>query len=322
MPNYHRLTQEQRYTIEALKRNGHPQKDIAQTIGVNASTISRELNRDGMNPQSYCHQRGQRHANNQHRKTYQSPPELLLRVEAKIREEQWSPQQISETFRRKGLGKISHETIYQHVYRDQKSGGDLHKHLRHKIKSYRKRGLGRERRGRLKNQVMIDKRPQIVETRSRIGDWEMDTVIGKPGGEVLVTMVERKSRYTLIARAPSKEALAVGAAIIRAMNPHKDKVLTTTYDNGKEFAEHELLGNILEAQAYFAYPYRSWERGLNENTNGLIRQYFPKGSALEDLSEEALRVIQRKLNTRPRKQLEYQTPNDIFKPISPIALAA
>lgn len=136
---------------------------------------------------------------------------------------------------------------------------------------HRHRSAGKERRGCLKNQVMIDQRPPIVEERTRIGDWEMDTVIGRTGGPVLVTMVERRSRCTLIRLVPSKEAAVVTAAILEATKPYRDKVLSHTYDNGKEFAMHELLTEIMEAQAYFAHPYHSWERGLNENTNGLIR---------------------------------------------------
>src|SRR5690606_9849847 len=150
------------------------------------------------------------------------------------REEQWSPEQISGWMAREGHGSVSHETIYQHVYRDKAAGGDLHTSLRHRCKSYRKRGSERERRGQLKDQTMIDARPAVVEERSRIGDWEMDTVIGRPGGPVLVTMVERVSRYTLIALAASREAVEVGAAILEAMGRHRDQVLTMTYDNGKE----------------------------------------------------------------------------------------
>jgi IS30 family transposase len=169
---------------------------------------------------------------------------------------------------------------------------------------------------------MIDQRPSVVDERSRLGDWEMDTVIGRPGGSVLVTMVERVSRYTLIALAASKEAIAVGGAILRAMHPHREKVLTMTYDNGKEFAHHVLLADLLDADAYFAHLYHSWERGLNENTNGLIRQYFPKRSCFAELTDEEVALVQNKLNSRPRKCLDYATPNDIFTAPPPIALAA
>ncbi len=169
---------------------------------------------------------------------------------------------------------------------------------------------------------MIDQRPPIVEERTRIGDWEMDTVIGRPGGPVLVTMVERRSRFTLIRKVPSKEAIVVTAAILEATKPYRDKVLSHTYDNGKEFAMHELLTEILEAQAYFAHPYHSWERGLNENTNGLIRQYFPKRTDFSTITCKDVKEVQDKLNRRPRKCLDFQTPNDIFLATAQVALHA
>jgi IS30 family transposase len=169
---------------------------------------------------------------------------------------------------------------------------------------------------------MIDQRPSVVDDRSRVGDWEMDTVIGRPGGPVLVAMVERVSRYTLIALAATKEALVVGAAIVDAMYLYRDKLITMTYDNGKEFAQHAQIAERLEANAYFAHPYHSWERGLNENTNGLIRQYFPKGSSFDHVTASDVKRVEQLLNTRPRKCLDYATPNDIFNVSPPIALAA
>lgn len=321
---YHRLTPQQRYAIGVLIRSKTSQKQIAKDIGVAPSTISRELRRCGMGSSGYCAAKAQEHAESLGPRSGRPvPAETILYAEEQLRTGQWSPEQISGRIRLdNGIANVSHETLYQHIYRDKNAGGDLHTHLRQPAKSYRKRGCGRERRGRLKDQVMIDERPPVVEERSRIGDWEMDTVIGRPGGPVLVTMVERKSRYTLIGLAASKEALEVGSAILDAMAAHRDKVLTTTYDNGKEFAHHRLIGDLLDASAYFAHPYHSWERGLNENTNGLIRQYFPKGMDFSTLTPEAVMDIQEKLNSRPRKCLDYLTPNDIFKPPPPIALAA
>lgn len=305
-----------------MNRNRSPQKEIAAAIGVSASTVSRELGRDGMTRENYCYVAAQRHAESREWKGIRIAPGLWKHVEAKLREEQWSPEQISAVFAITGVGQVSHETIYQHVYQDKKAGGDLHGHLRHRCKSYRQRGSGRERRGRIKNQVMIDERPPVVEERTRIGDWEMDTVIGRPGGKVLVTMVERKSRYTLIGLAESKEAEEVTLRLLEALAGRREKVATMTFDNGKEFALHELLADVLDAKAYFAHPYHSWERGLNENTNGLIRQYFPKGSSFDHLTPEAVKRVEHLLNTRPRKCLAYQTPDDIFNPPPPIALAA
>lgn len=321
MPNYSRLTESKRYTIETLHRKRTPQFKIAEILDVHPSTISRELRRLGPG-RSYTHR--QAHCDHQElkKRDQTSAPQLLSLAAQKLREEQWSPEQISGWLTKEGHGSLSHETIYAMVYRDQKSGGDLHHFLRHPAKSYRDRSAGKERRGRIKNQIMIDQRPPIVEERTRIGDWEMDTVIGRPGGPVLVTMVERRSRFTLIRLVPSKEAVVVTAAILEATKPYRDKVLSHTYDNGKEFAMHELLTEIMEAQAYFAHPYHSWERGLNENTNGLIRQYFPKKSDFSTVTQKEVKEVQDKLNRRPRKCLDFKTPNDIFFTADPIALAA
>ena len=169
---------------------------------------------------------------------------------------------------------------------------------------------------------MIDERPAVVAERSRIGDWEMDTVIGSLGGSVLVTMVERKSRYTVIALVDSRESAVVTQGMLHSMRPCRDKVETMTFDNGKEFARHAHLAEQLQAKAYFAHPYHSWERGLNENTNGLIRQYFPKGSDFSKLTPKEVQRVETLLNSRPRKCLAYQTPHDIFHPPDPLALAA
>ena len=322
MPTYNRLTRQQRYTIEAMNRNRSPQKEIAAAIGVSASTVSRELRRNGMGRDNYCYVTARRHCESREWKGLRIAPELWQQVEIKLQEEQWSPEQISASFAKTAVGQVSHETIYQHIHQDKRAGGELHTHLRHRCKSYRQRALGRERRGRIKNQVMIDERPPIVEERSRIGGWEMDTVIGRPGGKVLVTMVERKSRYTLIGLAENKEAQEVTLRLLEALAGQRERVETMTFDNGKEFALHEPLADLLDAKAYFAHPYHSWERGLNENTNGLIRQYFPKGSSLDTLTIMDVKRVEHLLNTRPRKCLAYQTPNDIFNPPPPIALAA
>lgn len=322
MNHYKRLTREQRCTIESLSRQPCSQEFIARTIGVHSSTVGRELQRAGMNRQTYCHVTAQKDADSREWAGRTIAPEILLAVETKLCAEQWSPEQISGTFRKQGVGRVSHESIYQHIYRDKRAGGQLHLHLRHRCKSYRKRGLGRERRGRIKDQVMIDEPPAVVAERSRIGDWEMDTVIGSLGGSVLVTMVERKSRYTLIALVDSRESAAVTEGLLHSLRPCRDKVETMTFDNGKEFARHAHLAEQLEAKAYFAHPYHSWERGLNENTNGLIRQYFPKGSDFSKLTTKEVKRVEALLNSRPRKCLAYQTPHDIFLPTRPLALAA
>ncbi len=254
----------------------------------------------------------QRHAESQEWKGRRIAAELWKLLANKLRNDQWSPEQISALFAKHHIGKVSHEAICQSIDRNKKAGGDRYKHLRHRCKPYRKQSSGRERRGRIKNQVMIDERPSIVDERSRVGDWEMDTVIGRPGGKVLVTMVERKSRFTCIRIAKSKEAQEVTMKLIEALYNRGHKVKTMSFDNFKEFALHERIASVLNAETYFAHPYHSWERGLNENTNGLNRQCFPKGMSLDKLSPKDIKRVTNLLNTGPRTRLDYQTPNDIF----------
>jgi len=257
MKHYKRLTREQRYTIESLSRQQSSQESIARTVGMPSSSVGRELQRAGMNRDTYCHLTAHKDAAWRAGAGQRMAPELWQAVETKLCAEQWRPEQISGTFHKAGLGEVRHETIYQHLYRDKKAGGKRHLHLRHRCKSYRKRGLGRERRGRIKDQLMIDQRPAVVAQRSRLGDWEMATVIGHPGGSVLVTMVERKSRYPLIAWVASQESAALTQGLLYALRPCRDKVATMTFANGKEFARHAHLAEQLEAKADFAHPYHS-----------------------------------------------------------------
>jgi IS30 family transposase len=198
-----------------------------------------------------------------------------------------------------------------HIYADKRNGGDLHSHLRCQKQRHKRYG-SIERRGQIKNRVSIEKRPEIVDLRSRVGDWEADTVIGKQGHSVLVTLVERKTRFTVAIKAANKTAQAVTDAICENLKPYQDNVLTLTYDNGREFAYHEEIARELTAEGFFAHPYHSWERGLNENTNGLIRQYIPKRKDIDDLSDEEVAKIIEKINNRPRKCLGFKTPSQLF----------
>ena len=207
---------------------------------------------------------------------------------------------------------LSHERIYQHIWADRRAGGDLYSHLRQAHKKRRKKYGSKDKRGQICNRVSIDQRPEFVDEKSRIGDWEIDTVIGQNHKGALVTIVDRKSKFTLIKRVETKHADGVTAATITLLKPYRDKVFTITADNGKEFAGHETMSEELNAQVYFAHPYSSWERGLNENTNGLIRQYFPKGSSFEDITDEQVEAVMYRLNHRPRKGLNYQTPHAVF----------
>ena len=316
------LTQEQRYQIEALLKAGHNQTEIADVLEVHKSTISRELNR---NRGLRGYRSKQAHELSLARRQNKAKPRIAAQqwqwVEQLLRDD-WSPEQISLWLKATDRCSISHEWIYQYVYEDQRQGGDLHSHLRCQ-KQRRKRYGSNDRRGQIKGRVSIDKRPKIVENRSRIGDWEADTVIGRQGGSVLVTLAERKSRLSLIALAPDKSAQSVKEAMLRLLTPLTERVHTVTYDNGKEFAYHLDVAECLNAKGYFAHPYHSWERGLNENTNGLIRQYLPKGISFDALTDQDIQCIMDKLNNRPRKCLGIKTPNQVFFGINPpVALAS
>ena len=194
---------------------------------------------------------------------------------------------------------VSHQRIYDHVLEDRRWGGTLYQSLRQANKRRRKRYGLRERPGQIKERVSIDERPKIVDRKSRFGDWEIDTIIGKNHRGVLISIVERRSRYTLIVKAKSKQAGEVSNKTIELMTPVRELVHTITADNGKEFALHKQISNALDTDVYFAHPYHAWERGLNENTNGLIRQYFPKGSPLEHLTQKQIQKVQDRLNHRP-----------------------
>jgi IS30 family transposase len=225
-----------------------------------------------------------------------------------------SPQQAIERLSLEAQEKIkiSHETVYLRIYADRRAKGTLIKHLRGQ-KPYRKRyASGAQRRGAIKNRVCIDERPDIVDQKIRIGDWEGDTVIGKNQQGVVITLVDRASRFTLATKRHSKHAKGVTTSINRLLEPHREQCHTLTFDNGKEFAGHEAIAAHLQADVYFAHPYHSWERGLNENTNGLLRQYFPKKTNLKNITEDELQIAIHKLNHRPRKCLGYRTPFEVF----------
>jgi len=232
-------------------------------------------------------------------------------IKKKLKED-WSPEQISGVMRKEKIPWVSYETIYQYIYHNKKHGGKLYLHLRHKNKKYHKRGSNYATRGTIKNRISIDKRPKIVEKKSRIGDWEIDTVIGANHKGVLVTIVDRKSKFTLIKKVPSKHAEVVSKAIVEMLQPIKQLTHTITSDNGKEFAYHEEVSKALNAKFFFCNPYHSWERGLNEHTNGLIRQYLPKQTDFTQVKRKQIRFIQDRLNNRPRKSLGFKTPSEVF----------
>ena len=310
MKHYTQLTQEQRYQISALNKAGHLQKDIAREVGVHKSTISRELKRNtglrGYRPR-------QAHLlalSRRDKAVCRILPSHWQEIGRLIRA-YWSPEQIAWRLYEEQGYQISHEWIYHHVYEDKRLGGQLYRYLR--CQKQRKKRYGTyDRRGKIQNQTMIDDRPGCVASRSRIGDWEGDTIVGKGHQGVLVSLVERKSRYTLLGHSSTKAKAPVADEVIGCLKGHERHCLTITYDNGQEFSDHERMARELDADIYFAHPYSSWERGTNENTNGLIRQFFPKAMSLLKVNRHTLQLVMDRLNHRPRKALNYRTPHEVF----------
>jgi len=313
MRNYKQLSQEQRYQIEILKKAGKTQKEIAELLGVSPGTICRELKRNqgkrGYRPKQAQIKADKRRA--QATKALKMTEGLVRLIEEKIVLD-WSPEQVSGWLKAELGIAISHERIYQHIWTDKRHGGTLYLHLRQSHKKRKKQYGSKDKRGQIRNRISIDERPAIVEEKNRIGDWEIDTVIGQNHQGALVTLVDRVSKFTLIKKIDSKQAEVVTEATIILLKPYLDKALTITADNGKEFAGHETIKAHLNAEVSCVNHFYSWEPGLNENTNGLIRQYFTKGSSFENITDEDVEAVMHKLNHRPRKTLYYQTPHAVF----------
>jgi len=307
---YQHLTLELRYQIYAFKQADFSKSEIAQKIGVHKSTVGRELRRN-LSGRGYRPQFADKQA--QHRKKMKSKPRISEQtwreVEEKLAQEQWSPEQISGRRLADGLPAVSHERIYQHIYTDKAAGGTLYKHLRCRKKK-RKRYGSYSKRGTWSGIKRIDARPAIVTEKNRIGDWELDTIVGFRHQAAMVTMVDRKTKLLRMKKLAQKTALLTKTAVCRQLS--RLPVHTLTSDNGREFAEFASIEKQLKAQFYFANPYHSWERGVNENTNGLVRQYFPKQTDFATISDEEVYQVVEKLNNRPRKTLGYKTPNEIF----------
>lgn len=288
---------------------GFNKSAIAEELGVHKSTVGRELQRN-LSKRGYRPRFADRQALFRRCSKVKAriADETWRAVETRIKE-QWSPEQISGRLALEGKKTVSHEWIYQRIYRDKRSGGTLYLNLRCR-KKRRSRYRSYDRRGRLVNQVSIEERPQVVDEKSRVGDWELDTVIGKGYRGAMVTLTERKSKLLRMKKVKQKTGRLVGTAICQKLAGFQ--VHTLTSDNGREFSEHEKIATKLAADFYFCHPYSSWERGLNENTNGLIRQYFPKQTEFDKISHWQIRQVEKKLNNRPRKTLNYQTPNEIY----------
>ena len=312
MPNgYRHLTYEERCQIEALKNRGLSQGAISTQLGRPRSTICREVRRN-TGGRGYRHKQAQRKTDERRRAASSGPwrltPQMVDDVEEKLHEG-WSPEQISGRFKAEGR-PVGRQRIYDLVHKDRKAGGDLYKHLRRRGKKPNWKGGKHAGRGHIPGRVDISERPEIVEAKERIGDWEADTIIGKGHSGAIVSLVDRATKYTLLGRVDRKTADAVGSVMIDLLRTGSLIAHTITSDNGKEFADHGRVTKELDADFFFAQPYHSWERGLNEHTNGLVREYLPKDTDFREVSDEEVQEIQDRLNARPRKALGYRTPTE------------
>ena len=311
---YSQLTADERSQFYALRKAKIPMIEIAKQLNRSRTTLYNELARNtggrGYRPKQ-AQQAAQQRQTDKARK-FKMTPKVIAHIDTKLQLE-WSPDQIANTMEADLDGPriaVSHETIYQHVWDDKQTGGTLYKHLRQGQKKYRKKRGSKDSRGKIRNRVDIDQRPEVVETRCRIGDWEADLVCGIGASGYLVTLVERSSRLVLIGYTKTKFADQVTTEILRMLE--NEIVETITFDNGKEFAGHEQIAAKLNCKCFFAKPYHSWERGANENTNGLIRQYFPKKTSFANITTEQTAFVQHRLNSRPRKCLDFKPPNIVY----------
>jgi IS30 family transposase len=312
--HYRQLTQGQRYQIEAGLSAGKSQLSIARQVGVHPSTISREVRRNG-SQKTYKAAAANRESDGRRATARKSckPTAWFSHLLPVWLEHGMSPEQIAHRLKQEQPDRsVSHEWIYRFLAADQRAGGELYKLLRHRRKRYRKRYGSHDRRGQLRNRVSISERPAEVDRRERLGDWEGDTVHGVGGN--LVTLVDRKSGYLSAYPVKRRTRRQVTRAINMLFQGHA--VHTLTLDNGSEFSGHEHIARKNRCQVYFADPYSSWQRGTNENANGLLRQYFPKGSDFSRLTVEAVNQAAARINLRPRKRLGWKTPYEVYAGVS------
>jgi len=314
---YKHLTVEERYHIAALKKANFNQKFIANELNVSESTISRELKRNSSSQtKSYSAISADKVSVTRRRyASIKSNKKMNTKLKNIIRKyiiEDWSPEQIDKRLKEVNIANISYVSIYQFVEQDKQQGGDLYTHLRFYHTGHRRAKYGSKHNGGIKDRTSISQREQIVDDKSRVGDWEIDTIVGAGKKGAITTVVERVTSLVRISIPTTKKAIDIENETIRILQPLKDNIFTITSDNGLEFANHKNISEALEYDHYFCHPYSSWERGLNEYTNGLIRQYIPKGTSFENITSEYIKMIEDKLNNRPRKALNWKTPNEVF----------
>ena len=309
---YKQLTSEQRYTISVLLQNRTKQKDIAKAINVSASTVSLEIRRNSGVRRHYNWETAQANAvQTRRRKPGNRSVDKDVMEEAKrlLITEQWSPEQMSGVLAKDGK-YISHETIYRMIRKDKAEGGTLYKHCRHKLK-HRTRPVGGKRIS-IPKRTSISDRPTEADGK-RFGDFEMDTIVGRGNHGAIVTLIERSTNMLFMRKLKNgKNAKELARTVIHLLSPFKDHIKSITTDNGTEFACHEMIAKSLGVTIYFADPYASWQKGAIENANGLIRQYVPKKETFEHISQQQITKYSKKINMRPRKKLDFNTPQDCF----------
>jgi len=315
MGRYQQLSLDERYTISDLGESLKTLAEMARAIKRPPSTVLRERRRNCCNSdgayraavaESYATARRWRE-----RVGFRHTPQQWERVISLLKEK-WSPEQIAGILKLGGEFSISHETIYKYIIADRKSGGTLFRHLRCSRKLRRKRHNTRDSRGILPGKRSIAERPPEVETRRELGHWEGDTMVGSDLHHCILTLVERKSGLVIIKKMSARTTDSVTPAASRAIEAHPANFKTLTLDNGTEFHAYKSLEERFPVKCYFARPYHSWERGSNENTNGLIRQYLPKGTSMKHLTQDQCDLIAFKLNSRPRKRHGYLTPQQVY----------
>ena len=311
---YHHFVLSERSQIQSLSKMGCSIRSISSILDRSPSTVSRELKRNQMGTPydgDQAHRLARDRRSLASRKANKMSQHLIHQLHVCL-EQKWSPEQISGYWKRKGIF-ISHSTIYQYVWGNRMEGGCLYQHLRHRGKRYKYRGQSLSGRGKIPHRIDIRLRPKIVHRKSRIGDWEADTIMGKAHQGVIVSSARRKTKFTKLMKVNDKTANSVTEAIISSLQSLPIKHQTITFDNGKEFASHQLIAKQTGVKTYFATPYHSWERGLNEHTNGLVRQYLPKSTNLHLVDQQTIKRIENDLNNRPRKVLDFRSPNEVMQ---------
>ena len=309
------FTVEQRYKLEVLLQQNLCKEQIAIELGKHISSIYREIKRNSDERNTvYKANLASRKSKKRHK---EKPKNQCFNIEIQnyvrvLIEADFSPEQIVGKSKKDGVSCVSHETIYKFVWNDKKKGGNLHKHLRTLGKTYRKRGASKDKRGQIVGRIGIENRPIEVEDKQRFGDLEIDLVIGKDHKGALLTINDRATGMLQMKKIESKDAEIVKNATIELLQNWKPFLQTITSDNGKEFAKHQTIAQVLEIDYYFANPYCSWERGANENLNGLVRQYFKKGSDFSLITDEQVKNVVEKLNNRPRKRYQFNSPNEVY----------